>query len=74
MGERKTNGKPTLSEERFIEMQAQIKKICVDSVEFAENSPIPDVETELYSDVLVNPMPNMSPMADYVHGAKNPLL
>ncbi|HLO42207.1 MAG TPA: pyruvate dehydrogenase (acetyl-transferring) E1 component subunit alpha [Phycisphaerales bacterium] len=74
MGERKTGGKPTLSEDRFQEMQAQIKKICVDSVEFAENSPVPDVETELYSDVLVNPQPNMSPMADYVHGAKNPLL
>jgi pyruvate dehydrogenase E1 component alpha subunit len=30
--------------------------------------------SELYSDVLVNPQPNMSPTAEYTFGAKNPLL
>ncbi|MCC6427893.1 MAG: pyruvate dehydrogenase (acetyl-transferring) E1 component subunit alpha [Phycisphaerales bacterium] len=75
MNERKNaRGEATLSEQRFMDMQAQIKKICLESIEFAENSPIPDVEAELYSDVLVNPQPNMSPMRDYTHGAKNPLL
>ncbi len=74
MNERKTGGKPTLGEQRFQDMQAQIKKIVLDAVDFAENSPAPDVETELYSDVLVNPMPNMSPTRDYTIGAKNPLL
>jgi hypothetical protein len=29
---------------------------------------------ELWTDVLLNPMPNMSPMGDYKIGAKNPLL
>ncbi len=75
MNDRKgADGKPVLSEAKFIEMQTQIKGIVRDSVEFAENSPVPDVEAELYSDVFVNPMPNLSPTRDYVHGARNPLL
>jgi len=28
----------------------------------------------LYSDVYLNPMKNLSPIADYTIGAKNPLL
>ncbi|MCG3122170.1 MAG: Acetoin:2,6-dichlorophenolindophenol oxidoreductase subunit alpha [Phycisphaerales bacterium] len=63
-----------LSDARFQEMQAEIKDIVRDAVEFAEESPVPDVATELYSDVLVNPQKNMSPMGDYTLGAKNPLL
>jgi hypothetical protein len=43
-------------------------------MDFAEESPIPDVEAELYSDVFMNPQPNLSPTRDYIHGAKNPLL
>jgi pyruvate dehydrogenase E1 component alpha subunit len=68
------DGKPVLSEQRFMEIQTEVKELARKAVEFAENSPVPDVETELYSDVMHNPMPNMSPMADYVHGVKNPLL
>ncbi len=43
------------------------------SVEFAENSPIPE-PGELYTDVYANPQKNLSPTATYTHGAKNPLL
>ena len=43
-------------------------------MDFAENSPFPDAATELYSDVLTNPLPNMSPSGEYIHGSKNPLL
>jgi len=75
LNERKgPDGKPALSEAKFNEMQTNIKAIVRDSVEFAENSPMPDIETELYSDVFVNPMPNLSPTRDYTRGAKNPLL
>ena len=63
-----------LTEDQFIEMQKEIKDIVREAVDFAESSPIPDVEAELYSDVLVNPQPNMSPTRDYTIGAKNPLL
>jgi pyruvate dehydrogenase E1 component alpha subunit len=75
MSERKgSDGKYLLSESRFLDMQAEIRDTVRKAVDFAENSPVPDVEAELYSDVLLNPMPNMSPTRDYVHGAKNPLL
>ncbi len=67
-------GGPALSEQQFQEMQEEIKAIVREAIEFAESSPSPEVEAELYSDVLVNPMPNMSPSRDYVQGAKNPLL
>jgi pyruvate dehydrogenase E1 component alpha subunit len=63
-----------LTEEKFLAMQAEIKEIVRDAVEFAEQSPAPEVEAELYSDVLVNPQANMSPSGDYTVGAKNPLL
>ena len=55
-------------------MQNEIKEIVRHAVEFAETSPTPDPEAELYTDVLVNPQPGMSPIRDYGHGAKNPLL
>jgi TPP-dependent pyruvate/acetoin dehydrogenase alpha subunit len=55
-------------------MQREVKDIVRDSLDFAEKSPAPEVETELYSDVLINPLPNMSPMGDYVQGEKNPML
>ena len=67
-------GQPALTEDAFLEMQREVKDIVRDSLEFAEKSPAPDVAAELYSDVLINPMPNMSPMGDYIHGVKNPLL
>jgi pyruvate dehydrogenase E1 component alpha subunit len=74
MNERKgRDGKPLLTEEQFIALQAQVKDVVKAAVEFAESSPVPD-PAELFSDVLLNPVPNMSPTARYVHGAKNPLL
>ncbi len=69
----RNGGKPVLSEQAFMEMQTEIKEQVKKAVEFAENSPVPDM-SELYTDVLANPMPNMSPMGDYTFGAKNPLL
>lgn len=68
------NERRCLSEERWNQIREELGEIVRDSIEFAEASPVPDVETELYSDVLVNPQPNMSPIRDYVHGVKNPLL
>ncbi|MEL7473753.1 MAG: hypothetical protein AAGK04_10590 [Planctomycetota bacterium] len=55
-------------------MQKELKGVVRDALDFAENSPAPTVEDELYSDVYMNPMPNLSPIRDYHHGAKNPLL
>jgi pyruvate dehydrogenase E1 component alpha subunit len=66
------DGNPVLSEPAFIEMQTEVKEIVREALDFAEQSPAPDPETELYSDVLVNPQPGMSPTRDYVHGAPQP--
>jgi len=75
MSERKgKDGAPILTEAQFTELQASVKEQVRVGMEFAENSPVPDVDAELYSDVYLNPQPNLSPMRDYVHGAKNPLL
>jgi pyruvate dehydrogenase E1 component alpha subunit len=63
-----------LSEDKFIEMQRVIKEQVAKAMQFAEDSPTPDVETELYSDVYANPQKNLSPTRDYNHGVKNPLL
>lgn len=67
------DGKPMLNEGTFMEMQAEVKEEVKRAMEFAENSPVPEVGTELYSDVLRNPMANMSPMGEYVKGLENPL-
>jgi pyruvate dehydrogenase E1 component alpha subunit len=64
----------SLSEAAYEAMQDQVKADVAKAMEFAENSPAPDVETELYSDVYMNPMKNLSPTREYVHGVKNPLL
>ena len=68
------DGKPALNEGRFMELQADVRDVVKHAMEFAESSPIPDAAAELHSDVLLNPMRNMSPSCDYVHGVKNPLL
>jgi pyruvate dehydrogenase E1 component alpha subunit len=74
MNERKgADGKPLLTEEQFIAMQTEVKEVVKAAMEFAENSPFPDV-SELYTDVMNNPMKNMSPSGEYTHGEKNPLL
>jgi pyruvate dehydrogenase E1 component alpha subunit len=62
-----------LSEDDYKDMQKDLKAIVKEAVQFAESEPDPDV-SELFSDVMVNPHPRMSPTAKYVEGAKNPLL
>ncbi len=62
-----------LTEDAFQQMQAEVKDAVKAAMEFAENGQVPDA-SELYTDVMLNPMPNMSPIRDYTHGLKNPLL
>lgn len=69
----RAKGRAVLLESEFMAMQTEIKEIVKQSVEFAEQSPIPD-PAELHTDVLTNPMKNMSPTAEYRHGEPNPLL
>jgi pyruvate dehydrogenase E1 component alpha subunit len=71
---RRNNGRPALSEQQFMEVQSEVKEAVRKAMEFAESSPVPDPAQELYSDVMLSPMPNMSPTREYVQGAKNPLL
>ncbi len=73
-GTKGPNDPPALTEQAFLQMQETIKTSVREAVEFAEHAPVPDAATELYSDVLLNPMPNMSPSGQYTHGVKNPLL
>ncbi|MBX3385451.1 MAG: pyruvate dehydrogenase (acetyl-transferring) E1 component subunit alpha [Phycisphaeraceae bacterium] len=68
------NDRKVLSEDRFIQVQKEIKAEVARAMDFAETSEAPEVEAELYSDVYANPVPNLSPSRDYSHGAKNPLL
>lgn len=63
-----------LSEERYKEMQKEIREIVRDAVEFAEKSDAPDPASELYSDVYINPQANLSPIGEYGGGVRNPLL
>lgn len=70
---RSPDGKAALSESKFQEIQEEVRDLVKQAIEFAEASPAPDIN-ELYTDVFVNPMPNMSPLGDYTHGVKNPLL
>ncbi len=77
LNERKTSGRspaPVLTEDRFKAIQQEVRDLVRETLDFAEKSPFPDPETELYTDVLVNPLPNMSPIRGYTHGTKNPLL
>ncbi|MBX3376458.1 MAG: pyruvate dehydrogenase (acetyl-transferring) E1 component subunit alpha [Phycisphaeraceae bacterium] len=71
---KKKDGSPCLTEAEFLEMQKDVKEVVRRAIDFAEQSPAPDPEAELYSDVLVNPQPGMSPIREYHQGAKNPLL
>jgi len=63
-----------ITKDDYKAMQKEIKKIVRDGVQFAEESPAPEVEPELYSDVYANPQPGLSPIREYTEGAKNPLL
>lgn len=62
-----------LSEADVDRIVAECKALAQDAVEFADAAPVPD-PSELYSDVYLNIQPNLSPIRDYVHGARNPLL
>ncbi len=66
-------GRDCLTEDDWKQMQRDLRDEVMASVKFAEQAPQPDPE-ELYSDVFVNPQPNLSPIRDYVIGVKNPLL
>jgi pyruvate dehydrogenase E1 component alpha subunit len=68
------NERKCLTEAQFTDMQTEVKEVVRAAIDFAEKSPFPDVETELYSDVYANPQPNLSPSGEYLRGAKNPLL
>jgi pyruvate dehydrogenase E1 component alpha subunit len=67
-------GRGCLSEDDWKSMRAEVAEEVRDSVEFAEHAPDPDVEAELYSDVYIHPLAQSSPIRDFVHGKKNPLL
>ncbi|HRQ71648.1 MAG TPA: pyruvate dehydrogenase (acetyl-transferring) E1 component subunit alpha [Phycisphaerales bacterium] len=67
-------GRACLTEDEWKEMQRSIREVVKEAVEFAESAAAPDIESELYSDVFINPLPQSSPIRDYVHGEKNPLL
>lgn len=67
------NEAKTMNEEQFLAMQKDVKDAVARAMQFAEDSPIPELE-ELYSDVYTNIEKNLSPTRDYVHGVKNPLL
>ena len=63
-----------LTEDDWKAMQKRIREEVLAGIKAAEAGEDPDPEAELYSDVYVNPQPHLSPIRDYVHGAKNPLL
>jgi pyruvate dehydrogenase E1 component alpha subunit len=63
-----------LTEEQFKAIQKEAKDLSKEAIQFAESEPDPQPEEELYSDVYVNPQPNLSSIQDYHDGAKNPLL
>lgn len=68
------NKRECLTEDEWTEMQKEIRERVKEAVQFAEESDVPGVEEELYSDVLVKPVKNMSPIGKYNQGSKNPLL
>jgi len=74
MGSSDDGGRSCFTEDDWKSMQKDIRTVVRESVQFAEDAPEPDVATELYSDVYINPMPNLSPTRDFTHGEKNPLL
>jgi pyruvate dehydrogenase E1 component alpha subunit len=63
-----------LDEDGFKAIQKEAKDASKEAIQFAEMSDAPDPAAELYSDVMLNPQPGMSPIGEYHEGAKNPLL
>ena len=70
----KKKGSAVLTEAQYNELQAEVRETVRVGVEAAEAAPLPDPATELYADVFINPQPNLSPTADYVHGVRNPMI
>ncbi len=73
-GDRSASWRGSLSEDAYKQMQKDIRDEVRDSIDFAEKSDSPDPAAELYTDVYANPQPNLSPIGEYRHGARNPLL
>ncbi len=67
------NERDAINEDSWKAMRKEIQEEVREAVQFAENATDPDIE-ELFTDVYANPQPNLSPTAEYKHGAKNPLL
>jgi pyruvate dehydrogenase E1 component alpha subunit len=73
MAPRAEGGRECMTEERWKEVQREVRDVVRDALAFADAAEPPDPAKELYSDVLVNPQPGMSPLGEYVRGARNPL-
>jgi pyruvate dehydrogenase E1 component alpha subunit len=67
-------GRGCLRDDEWKAMRKEVAEVVRESVEFADKAAHPDVESELYSDVYINPLPQSSPIGDFRHGQKNPLL
>ncbi len=74
LDDRRAPWRGCLSEEQIKAMQKEIRDEVREAVDFAEKSPEPNPQEELYSDVYTNPQPHLSPVGEYVKGARNPLL
>ncbi len=67
-------GRGCLSEDDWKNMRKEISSLIRDAVQFAEDAEVPEVAEELYSDVFIYPLSQMTPTGEYIHGEKNPLL
>lgn len=74
MAPRAEGGRECLTESQWHEMQSQIRDLVRQAIRAADQAPAPDPDSELYSDVFANPLPQTSPIRDYTTGAPNPLL
>jgi pyruvate dehydrogenase E1 component alpha subunit len=72
--ERAAPWRGALTEDAFKQMQKEIKEEVRDAIDFSERASAPDPAAELYTDVYANPQPNLSPIGEYRHGVKNPLM
>lgn len=64
----------SLSEDDYKQMQKEVREEVRAAIDAAEKAEAPDPATELYSDVYANPQPNLSPIGEYRHGVRNPLM
>ncbi|GAB4385398.1 MAG: pyruvate dehydrogenase (acetyl-transferring) E1 component subunit alpha [Phycisphaerales bacterium] len=68
------NERQCLTEKAWGELEDEVRERVKQAMQFAEQSAVPDVDTELASDVYALPMRNLSPSEEYRHGVKNPLI